>query len=145
VKPKSAGWREFPIREYDMTKSFASVSTNAANRNSDQTINPSTMLLDPWVHATAVSARMASAWSDEAVRFASLRLSRNRDAAEQFAKCGSWREIMDLQMNWASGLMQDYLSESHQLLEIAQKTSIVPMTSAEEQAAEQRGNHKRAA
>jgi hypothetical protein len=128
-----------------MTKSFASVAASAANRNSEPTVHASTMFLDPWVQATAVSARMASAWSDEAVRFAGLRLSRNRDTAEQFAKCGSWREIMDLQMGWASGLMQDYLSESHQLLEIAQKTSIAPMISAEEQTAEQRGNHKRAA
>jgi hypothetical protein len=128
-----------------MTKSFASISANAANRNSDQTIHASTMLLDPWVHATSLSARTASAWSDEAVRFAGLRLSRNRNAAEQFAKCSSWQDIMDLQMGWASDLVQDCLNESHQLLEIAQKTSIGPVYSAEGEAGEQRGNHKRAA
>jgi hypothetical protein len=129
----------------DMTKSFASVSTNAANRNAERTAHVSTALLDPWIQATTVSARMASAWSDEAVRFAGLRLSRNRDLAERFTKCGSWQEIMDLQMGWASDFMQDCLSESHQLLEIAQKTSINPLISAEGESAEQRGNHRRAA
>jgi Phasin protein len=129
-------------REHDMSKSFASISASAANRNTEQNLNPSMMFLDPWVHATTVSAKMASACCDEAVRFAGLRLSRNRETAEQFAKCSNWRDIMDLQMGWASDFMQDCLNESHQLLEIAQKTSIAPTNGHE---AESEHKSKRAA
>ena len=128
-----------------MTKSFASVSTSAANRNTEQNFHPSMMFLDPWVHATTVSAKMASACCDEAVRFAGLRLSRNRDTAEQLGKCTNWREIMDLQMGWANDFMQDCLNETHQMLEIAQKTTIVPTNGAEAETVEHRSSQKRAA
>jgi len=135
-----AGWSDAYInREHDMSKSFASISASAANRNTD---NPGMMFLDPWMHATTVSAKMASACCDEAIRFAGLRLSRNREIAEQFAKCSNWRDVMDVQMGWASNFMQDCLNESHQLLEIAQKTSIAPTNGHE---AESEHKSKRAA
>jgi hypothetical protein len=69
----------------------------------------------PWFQATRASLEMTTAFGGEALRFARMRFDRNREAAAQMAKCASWPEILELQMSWAAGAVQDYIGEGSEL------------------------------
>ena len=71
-------------------------------------------LADSWTRAASMSMQIASALGNEAFRFASRRLDRNRGMAEQLTKCASWQDLLDLQMTWANQLIQDYTDRSRE-------------------------------
>ena len=103
-----------------------------------------TGLAEPWVRATRTSLQVTSAWNEEAIRFASRQLSRNREVAERLIKCSSWQDLLELQMSWAKEILQDYLDESRELIGIVGRTTDGDLESGEavDRAAE---SHRRAA
>jgi hypothetical protein len=117
-----------------MTKSTISTMSSAATGPSTAAVDMGNKLSDSWVRATSTSVQLTSAWGNEAVRFASRRLARNREAAERFMKCSSWRDLLDIQVNWTKDLMQDYLDESREVMGMVQEASNGILT-AEETAA----------
>jgi Phasin protein len=106
-----------------MTKSSVSTMSSAATQPSTAAVDMGNKLSESWARATSTSVQLTSAWGNEAVRFASRRLARNRDAAERFMKCSSWRDLLDIQVNWTKDLMQDYLDESRELMGMVQEAS----------------------
>ena len=79
--------------------------------------------IQPWAESTSKMTSVAFDCCAEAIRFAGQRVERNRETVSHLPKCGSWEELMKLQMDWTSGLMQDYLEESRNFFEMAQKAS----------------------
>jgi hypothetical protein len=98
-----------------MNKSMTATPESVAETND--------LLRDSWIRMSTTSVQVTSAWGNEAVRFASRRLARNRETVEQLGKLGSWQEFLDLQMNWARDVLQDYLDESRELIELVQEAS----------------------
>jgi hypothetical protein len=82
-----------------------------------------TGIAEPWVRATRTSFQVTSAWGEGAVRFASRRLNRNREAAERLVKCSTWQDLLELQMNWTKEIVQDYLDEGRELIGIVSRTT----------------------
>src|SRR5215469_2697277 len=118
-----------------MAKAKASiVSTdvgNAGRGNGSRSPDISGNLLDsfsvefiqPWAESTSKITSVAMDCCAEAIRFAGQRFERNRETVSHLPKCGSWDEVLELQMNWTSGLMHDYLEESRNFFEIAKMGS----------------------
>jgi Phasin protein len=105
-----------------MSKSVTAVPTTAANQSAAAS-ELNNQLSDPWIRATSTSVQITSALGNEAIRFASRRFARNRDAVEQLTRCASWPDLLELQMSWAKDIMQDYLDESREFLGLVQGAS----------------------
>ncbi len=100
-----------------------SSATSANEGGNEAAARLQSELIEPWADATRRCTRAAFDWSAEALRFAGHRLERTREAIGHLPECRSWDEVMKLQMDWTKDLMDDYLDESRQFLEIAQKTA----------------------
>ncbi len=80
-------------------------------------------LIKPWAEATNRCTRAAFDWGAETIRFAGHRLERTRQTLDQLPTCGSWEEVANAHMNWTKDLIQDYLNQGSQFMEIAQRAS----------------------
>lgn len=118
-----------------MTKSTA---TPATERSEETMPRLPAELIEPWTDSTSKMTSVAFDWGAEALRFAGQRLERTRNTVAHLPKCGSWDEVVRLQMDWTSALMQDYLEESRHFFEFAQKASA-------DAASSKRGNGQRKA
>jgi Phasin protein len=99
----------------DMKSSIHSLSDSAKHQSSISA-RMGGSLADSWTRAASTSMQIASALGNEAFRFASRRLDRNRGMAEQLTKCASWQDLLDLQMTWANQLIQDYTDGSREFI-----------------------------
>jgi len=102
-----------------------STANSNAQRRQDESAPQyfSTELINPWAESTSKMTSVAIGCCAEAMRFAGQRFERTRDTVAHLPKCSSWDDVFRLQMDWTSGLVEDYLQEGRQYLEIAQKAS----------------------
>jgi hypothetical protein len=106
----------------EMSKSVTAMPATAANQSAAAS-ELKDHLSDSCIRAASTSAQFASAWSNEAIRFAGRRFARNRETMERFAGCAGWQDLLERQMNWARDILQDYLDESRQFLGLVQEAA----------------------
>jgi hypothetical protein len=97
-------------------------SSTATGRN-QELYRLSAEFIQPWTESTSKMTTVALDCCAEAIRFAGHRFERTRDTMSSIPKCGSWDEVLKLQMDWTSGLMHDYMEESRNFFEIAQRAT----------------------
>ena len=71
-----------------------------------------------WFRATFMPFQANQALREEAFRFARRRLEHNRDAVQRLTKCSSWQDLLELQMDWSREILEDYLAESREMIEL---------------------------
>ena len=71
-----------------------------------------------WFRATFMPFQANQAWREEAFRFARRRLEHNHDAVQRLTKCSSWQDILELQMDWSREILEDYIAESREMIEL---------------------------
>ena len=108
-----------------MAKSTAHTNSHSTQRRNVGDVPQyfSAELIYPWAESTSRMTSVAIGCAAEAVRFAGQRFERTRETVSHLPRCTSWDEVLRLQFNWTSGLMEDYLEESRQYLEIAQRAT----------------------
>ena len=108
-----------------MAKPMGHTATHSTQRRNGGDVPQyfSAELIYPWAESTQKMTSVAIGCAAEAVRFAGQRFERTRETVSHLPKCTSWDEVLRLQMDWTSGLMEDYLEESRQYLEIAQRAT----------------------
>jgi hypothetical protein len=112
-----------PIAEAAMNKPTTTASTTETSGSKESLAHIQNGLIEPWAEATSRCTRAAFDWGAEAIRFAGHRLERTRETFDHLPTCGSWEELANLHMNWTKDLIQDYMNQGSQFMEIAQKMS----------------------
>ena len=78
---------------------------------------------DPISEAGKAFVDAAAAWQQEVTDFMSRRWRRNMECCEALLSCQEPQQAVDLQYRYAQNAAEDYLSESHRLLDIATRMS----------------------
>src|SRR5215469_11251433 len=92
---------------------------STSSSSNDDTKETSTV----WFRTTFMPFHANEAWREEALRFARRRLEHNHDAVVRLTKCSSWQDLLELQMDWSREILEDYLAESREMLELVSRST----------------------
>jgi hypothetical protein len=74
---------------------------------------------DPITDAGRAFVDAASAWQQEVTNFMSRRWQRNLECCEEMWSCAEPRQAVDVQYRYAHTAAEDYMQETHRLIDIA--------------------------
>jgi phasin family protein len=78
---------------------------------------------DPISQAGKAFVDAAAAWQQEVADFMARRWQRNLQCCEEMWSCAEPKQAVDLQYRYAQSAAEDYLKETHRLLDIATRVS----------------------
>ena len=78
---------------------------------------------DPIADAGQALFNDALRWQEEVARFMQERLKRNMECCESLLSCREPTEALEVQSRFASAMVEDYVTETHKLIDIAANIS----------------------